>query len=239
MRNESIIMSLGYNCEVSFRIEDYFGMLDSYLYSWSFEENRDNFLLSLQSIDDVFMNDVQLQPDHMFRDERYKIKFHPRYDILPKTGEVSKEVYDMGLQELTNRISHLKLKTVNVLKGKKPIVFLIKIADLGEEDNIAYILRLFEILKENVIASFTLIAVLEKKAATKELMKIQNEQLQIRILKKFAPINHTDIMGDIKGWYRILKEFTYADSKQYYRNLRKRRIKTFPQIIKNKFQQVI
>lgn len=237
--NKPIIMSLGYNCEISFRIEDYFGKLDSYLYSWSFEEDRNAFLQSLQAIDSVFTGKIELQPDHMFRDEVYKIKFHPRYDILPKTGEVSLESYEKGLDELKERLEHLKQKTTAVFSGKRPIVFIMKVENKGVENNEKYILEAVEVLKKTVRTHFILVVVMEKKAVTSELLHIQSDVLLIRTLKKFAPVKHTDVIGDTRGWYKILREVTKCDSKCYFSNLKKRQRKIYPQIIMNKLAKTL
>lgn len=234
-----IIMSLGYNCEVSFRIEDYFGKLDSYLFSWSYEEDRNAFLQALSAIESVFTGRVELQPDHMFRDEEYKIKFHPRYDILPKTGDVDPELYEKGLDELRERLAHLKKKTVDAFCGDRPIVFIMKVENRGIEDNKKYISEVVKVLKKSVKAHFILVAVIEKRAATSELLLMQNDVLMIRTLKRFAPVKHTDVSGDTKGWYKILREVTTYDSKCYFSNLRKRQKKIYPQMIKNKIKKWI
>ena len=53
MNTKPILVSLGYNCEVSFRLEDYYGKLDSYLFSWSFEDSRSGFIKALENMEDV------------------------------------------------------------------------------------------------------------------------------------------------------------------------------------------
>lgn len=238
-KQKPIIMSLGYNCEVSFRVEDYLGKLDSYLYSWSFEEDRLAFLKSLSSIEDVFCDAVRLQPDHMIRDEKYRIKFHPRYDILSKYGFPTPEAYQSALKELKNRIEHLKRKTINVMQGSQSIVFLMKVEDHGEKNNILYLRSVLDILKSQVKCAFVLVAVMEKKSLTEPIRSLQEDTLQIRTVKRFAPVKHTDIMGDIRGWYKILCEFSEVQSKCYYKNLWHRKIKLYPQMVFNKIKRVM
>lgn len=232
-------MSLGYNCEVSFRVEDYFGKLDSYLYSWSFEEDRLAFLKSLSSIDDVFCGEVQLRPDYMIRDEKYRIKFHPRYDILSKYEYPTPEAYQSALKELKDRVEHLKRKTIDVMQGSQPIVFLMKIEDQGEKNNILYLKNVLDILKRQVKCAFVLVAVMEQKSLTEAVRSLQEDILQIRTVKRFAPVKHTDIMGDIKGWYKILCEFSEVPSKCYYKNLWHRKIKLYPQMVFNKIKGIM
>ena len=100
MNDKPVIVSLGYNCEISFRIEDYYGKLDSYLFSWSFEDSRKGFIKALENIEDVFEGDLELCPDHMIRDKKYQIRFHPRYDILPKFGETTDKQFEEAVKEL-------------------------------------------------------------------------------------------------------------------------------------------
>ena len=48
------IVSLGYNCEVSFRIEDFtHEKINSYPFSWSYISDHKKFLEALQNLDDV------------------------------------------------------------------------------------------------------------------------------------------------------------------------------------------
>jgi hypothetical protein len=70
------VTSLGYNCEVGFRIQDYFGLMDSYPYSWAYCLDRKLFLESLDNLDDILTGDITLMPSGMFRCEKYQISFH-------------------------------------------------------------------------------------------------------------------------------------------------------------------
>lgn len=239
MSEEPVLISLGYNCEVSFRLEDYFGGLDSYLFSWSYEEDRELFLKALKNTDDVFSGNVSLRDDHMFADETYKIKFHPRYDILSKSGAYTQKNYDEALSELQSRIKHLKEKTKELFASGRKVIFLVKVQDFGEEKNIKYIKALSNVLKEVVISgNFLLVAVLEKKNITKKISELEDSILRIRTVKKFAPVKHTDIWGDVKGWYKILFEFSQNDGRCYFKNVRDRRVKIIPKMIIGKIRRI-
>lgn len=239
--NSQIILSLGYNCEISFRIEDYFGRIDAYLFSWSFEEDRTLFLDALEHIDNIFNVNVNLRDDHMFADEVYKIKFHPRYEILPKVGSYSHKQYIEALDELTSRLNHLKDKTQQTFLSKNDIIFLIKIEDLGEESNYNYILALYNILSKVVVyKNFKLVCIFEKKAILKRINELTAslKGLRIRTVKRFAPVKHTDICGDIRGWYKILREFMPIEKTNYFKNIFLRRKKVILTIIKNKMKSI-
>ncbi len=240
MSEKPTIVSLGYNCEISFRIENYFNKLDSYLFSWSFEEDRELFLKALENIDSIFINNISLREDHMFADENYKIKFHPRYDILPKAGMYSEISYKDALNELTGRIAHLKDKTKTLFKEYKKVVYFVKVQDLGEESNISYIIRLEKLLRNlSQTGDYVLVAVFEKRSLTKKIKDLESCTLKIRGLKKFAPVKHTDILGDVKGWYKIISEFVQEKSKCYFSNIRKKRREIIPSMILSKLKKVL
>lgn len=233
------IISLGYNCEISFRLEDYFTDLDSYLFSWSYECDRDLFVEALKNIDDVFSGSVSLQEDHMFKCDKYNIKFHPRYDILPKVGDVTEEQIKEALNELESRIAHLKMKTKSMLQDSEQKIFLMKVEDKGCEDNILFINKIYGALKEQAGGNFILTAILEKDTCNAEIKALEKEGLKIRNLKKFANAKHTDIAGDISGWNKIISECAVSNSKVFKNNLKKRRKEIIPSMITNKAKQII
>lgn len=57
------IVSLGYNCEVSFRIEDFtHDKIKSYPFSWSYITDQKKFLDALWNLDDVLKNEIEVLP---------------------------------------------------------------------------------------------------------------------------------------------------------------------------------
>lgn len=201
------VISLGYNCEISFRIEDYFGKLDSTIFSWSYILDRNQFLNALANIDDIFEHGVSLADDHMFVCDKYRIKFHPRYDIIPKKGDYSDYQFERAYNELVNRIKYLKKKSIGVFKDNRKKVFIIKVQDFGECDNISFIQGLFKCVNRMCTAgNFELMCVLEKKTITKKILQLENENIKIRTVLKFAPVKYTNIGGDYISWYKILAE---------------------------------
>ena len=239
MNDKPVIVSLGYNCEISFRIEDYYGKLDSYLFSWSFEDSRKGFIKALENIEDVFEGDLELCSDHMIRDKKYQIRFHPRYDILPKFGETTDKQFEEAVKELKSRIDYLKSKTINLFNSNKRVVFIIKVESRDVSNNIKYINKVKEIFDGYKTLNYILVAVLEKKSLKKEIKDLESDRLKIRTVRKFAPIKHTDIMGDMSGWNKILREFSELDQDDFNRNVLKRRIHIIPLMVKNKINRII
>lgn len=239
-----VITSLGYNCEVSFRLENYFERINAMPFSWSFELNRDLFAEVLDNIDDLFTGEVKLWDDQMICDIKYQIKYHPRYDILRKYGEPTEETYAECVEELRGRVGHLKEKYKKLLVSGQSTLFIMKVEDKGEEDNIAYVKKIMDVLQRNYISGrYTLAAVFEEQAATgavKALENIYGENcLRICTLKKFAPKKHTDTMGDTAGWKRILSELTGEESDGYDKRLFQRRKHWLKEVLKNKTKGMI
>ena len=237
------VVSLGYNCEVSFRIEQYFGKINAMPFSWTFELDRELFVAALDNIEDLFTGEVELYEDQMILDKKYRIKFHPRYEVLRKYGTPTEETYNECVEELRGRTAHLKSKFAKLMSGDKSTLFIMKVQDLGEDDNIAYINKVMQVLlKRYASGKFTLAAVFEKNALTEKTVGLETEyaggQLKIRGIKKFAPKKHTDIMGDIRGWKKVIRELTGEPDSGYGGWLARRRLQWFSSAVKRRFAKL-
>ena len=220
-----VVASIGYNCEISFRLENFYEHINAMPFSWSYVLDRDSFPMVLKNIEPLFAGEVRLLDDNMIMCENTNIKFHPRYEILLKEGTVTEET----------RVAHLKKKFQELLASDKKTLFLLKVENKGEESNVQFIHNVLEALKENYRSgNFTLAAFVEQEAATAAIRQLESEQVKIRVLKRFAPRKHTDIAGDVKGWYRILKELTGDAGQGYWKRLWKVRRKWFFAVLKKK-----
>ena len=219
------IVSLGYNCEVSFRIEDYFGSLNAMPFSWSYTLDRDRFAGAIRAPKEIFSEGMRVNDDHMLVCNRFELKFHPRYSILPQYGDYTQEQADEAYEELCGRIGHLTDKFVKLCAGDESTLFVMKVEDKGTEDNIKYIESVLAALTDVYRSGkFMLVAVPEKQAMNDELKKLENEHLKVFSVTKFAPRKHTNTMGDIAGWERIFRTMSGAGSASYRKNVRARRI---------------
>lgn len=228
-----VIVSLGYNCEVSFRLENYFGSINAMPFSWSFVLEREKFPQTMDDIDRLFEDEVELLEDNMILCKNCNIKFHPRYDILLKDGCPTGESTRMAVEELQQRVSHLKAKWKELLVSQKKTVFLIKVQNKGEEDNLKYIQEVYQVLQKKYLSGkFILVVLMEQKAVTERIRNLQSEKLKVRTLKRFAPKKHTDTMGDVWGWWRILNELTGKRQWKYFLRLWKKRVSWLLAVVK-------
>ena len=229
------VVSLGYNCEISFRLENFFGKINAMPFSWAYVLEREKFPQVLENIEPLFAGEVRLLDDRMILCENTQIKFHPRYEVLQKDGKITEASLAEAVQELKSRVEHLKKKFVELAESDKRTLFLIKLENKGEEDNVRFVRAVTEALRKIYRSgSFTLVVLAEKDAVTPGLQGLEEEQVKIRTLKRFAPRKHTDIAGDVKGWYRILREMTGESGKGYGRRLWKKRREWFFAVLKKK-----
>lgn len=218
------VVSLGYNCEVSFRIEDYFGKLNAMLFSWSYVLDRDKFPDILRNTSQIFSEGEILCEDHMVKCRWSELKFHPRYTVLPKVGAFTKEQYKEAVQELYSRVEHLSDKFSELCRSGKRTLFVMKLEDKGNEENVRFMNAVIDALNESYVSQNYVLAVVALEAAvTPELSALQSDKLRVFKVKRFAPQKHTNIMGDIRGWYQMFYAVTGVASKNYFRCVRKRR----------------
>ena len=140
------VTSLGYNCEVGFRIQDYFGLMDSYPYSWAYCLDRKLFLESLDNLDDILTGDITLMPSGMFRCEKYQISFHAskEKDALFVDGKPNEEVVRLELASLKKKIKHLVEKFYSLFQSDKKSLFVIKVKHSESDENIKFVKDLFK-----------------------------------------------------------------------------------------------
>ena len=233
-----VVTSLGYNCEISFRLENFYGKIEAMPFSWSYVLERDNLPLVIENMDILFAGDLTLQEDHMIKCENTQIKFHPRYEILLPNGVCTEESVAAAKDELCARVKHLKEKFVQVLDSEKFILFIMKVENKGEENNLSYIKAVEATLRKKCQSSkFKLLVVMEKAAITEQIKGIETVNLKIRGVRKFAPRKHTDTLGDVRAWKKILQEATGDSGRGYYVRLNCKRIEWLNAVLKKRLHR--
>lgn len=223
------IISLGYNCEISFRIENYLGTLNSFPFSWTYVLDRKLFVEALNDIDHIHDGDNEFCTDprvnSMICYNKYKLCFHPRGEYCNPNGTIIENKYNEAIEELNSRIDHLVYKFKEILNSNKKILFIVSVTNNGEMPDNEYILGIFNSLnKLSKNKDFILVAVLQKKELKKDLKNIENERLKIRTVKKFGTQRCNDIFTDSIGWYKIFSEFYKEKHLSYFFRLTSHRI---------------
>ena len=207
------IISLGYNCEVSFRIRDYYGKLDSTIYSWCYIKNRNDFLKSLDNPNCLVDDEKYLDSNGMYQCRNYDIVFHTKVSekaLFSKEEKVRLEAEEKAQIEMKERYTYLSQKFQSILKGKEDTLYIIKMQPWENdlEKNMQFLRSL-----QNKFANlgspdcFRILVVLEKKVQNLPLLALENHQPYIRFVDCYAADNETENGGDIEGWRTILSEF--------------------------------
>lgn len=216
--NYDEIISLGYNCEVSQRLSDIFSneKFEHYIYTWSYQYDRNLFIDSLNNLNNFINSNFSVLPWGMIKHEKFNIGFHSRYskqELLNSDNTYTQKV-PLAIEELKNRIKYLSEKLLNVLENKNNILFIIKLKFQDIHDDIKYISTLDKTIGEyfkNRKANYTILVVLSKEnypqKYIEQLININIKSIKFGIIESFAEDAHTDIDGDILGWYRLLKSY--------------------------------
>lgn len=203
------IISLGYNCEVNYRLKDFFsGHVNPFLFSWAFVIDRYNLIKALNNLDTFANSDYHVLPWNMVLNEKYNISFHSRYtDIYGSNNDYIKK----ALNELKSRLTHLAEKTNEVLKSSKNILLVLKLDYTELKDDIKYIKNLNSTLQNlHKNGSYKLLVVFNKNDIPinklEEMKNISIENVFIETVSEFSNTTKTPMTGDIIGWYKILKK---------------------------------
>ncbi len=211
------IVSLGYNCEVSQRLQDIFNKkFEHYLFTWSYECDRELFLESLNNLNNFTESEYSILPNGMIKHERYNIRFHSRFSkdqLINNDGSFTNNV-EPAINELKERLTYLSNKTENIFKTNKKILFIIKLKRTNIQDDFNYIEKLNKILSLKFTEKspeYTLLVVIEKNNYSKNELKLinskNNQYIKYEAISHFADDPYTDIHGDIFGWYRVIKKY--------------------------------
>ena len=226
------VVSLGYNCEISFRLENCFGKINSWPFSWSYILDRELFIEALNHLEEIFQDSVSICKDPrvnaMVQCDKYKICFHPRGQYVDENGHVIEEkFFPEGESELKSRVKHLISKFIQLQKDKNKRTLLIcGVEDDGKDDTIEFIKKLDKTIHALFDSNnYILLIVLPKHKYNNEIKGLESKQLKIRKIRSFGVQKCNDISTDMHGWGRIFLEFLGVKySFAFYNRLTKHRI---------------
>lgn len=208
------ICSLGYNCEISFRLEDIcvWG-IDNYIFSWASIKDNNEFLLAINNLEDLYTEEYVLQSNGMALSPKYSIAFHLRrnkYKFLNSDKTVNNYELNLALKELQSRLKYLGKKTEKIF-SKKSYAFVIKLKS-GQEHYV-FLKELYNFICSKMKKKdFKLICVFEAKYKKEELEKIrtlENDNFVIEFVKEFAEDFDTKNTGDFLGWHKLFKKHLF------------------------------
>ncbi|MBR2255255.1 MAG: sel1 repeat family protein, partial [Candidatus Methanomethylophilaceae archaeon] len=205
-----VIVSLGYNCEVASRIEDCFGALESYPFSWAYTS-------SIPGLFDVIFDHDRLGEAESrvvwkgrgLKFPELRMSFHLRQSVI-RDGEVDPELLRIQKGELMARVGHMLHNLDTLVSSGTEIAFLMKLLPPakphvwpceGLDGTIEAIYGTLERLVPS--GRFTLTVVLSRRSH-KTPVTFEAPKLRVEYVERFANDRLTGIGGDPFGWYRII-----------------------------------
>ena len=207
------IISLGYNCEISFRIRDYYGKLDSTIYSWCYIKNRKDFLKSLDDPNCLVDDEKYLNSNGMYQCRNYDILFHTKVskeELFSENEEIRLAAEKKAQIEMKERYTYLSQKFQSIVRSKEDTLYIIKMQpwENDVEKNMQFLRELQKKFTDFASSDcFRILVVLEKKIQNLPLLALENPQLYIRFVDYYAADDETGTGGDRNGWKTIFNEF--------------------------------
>lgn len=203
------IISLGYNCEVSYQFFLKYHFVESSLFSWVNTLNIDNLLKGLSDIDSVCSGKIE-NVNPMWKCFNTNIHFHGRAPMDIWNHNPSIEIIEKDKKELLSRVAHLKLKFINTANDGKKNLYIFKYPVKDESVQIIKnkIDKLFLALKNICKNEFDLLVIFENNTAINIENLIDNPRIYIRRVQFFMPEdNVTGENSDSKNFGKIFNEF--------------------------------
>ncbi len=204
-RPAHFFISLGRNCEPAIRFKDYYGAVDSTLFTYA-------GFYDPMTLPDVLKNMNMLLSDklvpidgvHMFKSEKTRMAFHARhsFDSLKTNEDLAAEE-----AECRSRIAHLIEKTYRIFKDARKKLFVLTVWEPTEEAY-AMVLQTADILRTLTI-NYDFVVVTLKTKNQKWQKNEKYPELHFRFVRHFSPFDKVvnPAFTDRKGWQRIWKEF--------------------------------
>lgn len=216
------IISLGYNCEISFRITDLLGNVESFLFTWVYVTNREKSLKTLDDLEGYKDIDFDILPYGMLEGKTTLMRFHPNEEkalmLNPKDCNI-----ELIKTNLKSKIKYLSTKTNDILASSSRLLFVMKIKVQNLEEDICFVKSVNMILaKKCNNFNYHLLCFIEKNKISQEYVnKIEkvniNSHVSIKFVNCFANDAETKITGDIKNFLNAISNIYYG-KKDYVNN---------------------
>jgi len=205
------IISLGYNCEVSYQFFKKYHFTESSLFAWCACPSINTMINSINNLDIVGSGNFK-PINHMWQCQNTQISFHGKTSQRLWKDTPTQEFIDKELQELKSRLAHLRQKFVTTGQDGKTNLYIYKCSHneetLPQEKLVSLFNSLYETISHICSNPFDLLIILEKNILPDIEQKIDNPHIVIRHVKFFAnPAHVASSPSDKHGWKRIFSEF--------------------------------
>ena len=222
------IVSLGYNCEVSFRIEEYQEKsIDSYPLSWAYVLKQEHLPFVLENLEQICTAELELNEWGMYLCKALQLTLHtnvPHANLPDMTAQQRREFDEQAQKEIRSRFRHLCDKWRNLLNGGESTLFLLKLQSWNKDLN--SLKKTAHWLRQNYRSGrFLLVVAVSDRTQAAEIAELLPDDSAVLCLSHFAEDNDTQNGGDREGWRRGISFFDhYFDSKSRFGWLRRARV---------------
>ncbi len=220
------IFSLGYNCEVAYRLYDYFKFEESSALNWAGTDSTEHLIWLFDNFEKLGTQDY-VGPNPVWKCTATNLRMHGKVNLneyINKTAD--EETIRKDKEDLIGRMSYLKEKFIKMAKSSNKKLYAYKIRSKEINENIYEVLnKLYEAMQNFGVNNFKLLVIYEK-PNTEILDKIKdklNKNIILRSVDYFAPDERvTDRAYHNNGFDRIWDEF-YCTNKN--KNKKKKKYK--------------
>ena len=208
MNKFSHIVSLGYNCEVSYRIMDYMGeKIESYPLSWAYMIEQNRIVEIFDHMDKLYNGNLIARSDGMFLVEELNLALHTTIDhsnIKNFSMQELEQFHENGEREIRERFRYLVSKWERLLKSDEATLFLLKI----QQNDIAFLKDIEIWMQNNYISNnFFIVCVTCDDSLAQQIMKMNLTHIGGANIRGFATDDNTQFGGDINGWLTAIGYF--------------------------------
>ncbi len=200
------IISLGYNCEVSYKFLKYFKQEVSGLFNWSKVNTIDNLIYALENFDKLGTSGFVMEMP-LWKCINTNISFHGKVqakDYLK--NNYAEEEIEKDKSELSERIKYLKEKFINILCNNKRKLYIYKIKNKDINDSTEEkILKLKHQLTKMGGKNFDILIVALKDQINK--FPINTNEYKIRFIDAYPPDSEVTCKKFKNNWKKIYNEF--------------------------------
>lgn len=213
------IVSLGYNCEVSFRIRDYLNDdIDSFPLSWAYIHDQSKMNYIIEHLEDMFTDETKVNlMNGMLRCEKLNVSFHPKVSHKNLSEDNMEAYKDEALTEMNQRYVYLRNKFNELFRNDESTLFIIKCQEQNEYNHIVlYLRRLEKKLSEKYLSNkFFLLSVTDDINLYNILKKDSNDTRGCALISQFADDEDTEKGGDLEGWIEVINYFNHIKDIEY------------------------
>ena len=205
------IFSLGYNCEIAYRLYDYFKFEESSLLNWAGTYSTEHLIEFFNNFEKLGTQGYE-GPNPFWKCKATNLRMHGKVNMNDYINKIAdEETIRKDKEDLIGRMSYLKEKFIKIAKSSAKKLYAYKLRNNEINENIYDVLnRLYEAMENFGIINFKLLVIYEKQNS-EILDKIAdkcNKNIILRSVDYFAPDDRvTDRTFQNNGFDRIWDEF--------------------------------